>query len=205
MRRLGPPPVNPVFGEPGRLAYYYLWYFSAAEIAQVISASGWEADIGLTWFTAFAALNLMMGLAVWLARRSAAALWVVALAAAASLWVTLYWLFRVPDFIPLLWPPIGMAGWLFQATWAPQHLMAASCVITAMLLLTRYALRQSLLQVLTLALLIVAGFESSTFVGGVTFALAGLIAAPLLFTAADPLRRQRVVGGLAIAALRSFA
>jgi hypothetical protein len=79
--------------------------------------------------------------------------------------------------------------------------MAASCVITAMLLLTRYALRQSLLQVLTLALLIVAGFESSTFVGGVTFALAGLIAAPLLFAAADPLRRQRVVGGLAIAAL----
>ena len=36
MARLGLPPVNPVFGEigaPDRLAYYYLWHFSAAEIA----------------------------------------------------------------------------------------------------------------------------------------------------------------------------
>ena len=69
MTRLGVPPVNPVFGEfgtPGRLAYYYLWHFSAAELALVARASGWEADIGLTWFTAFASLALMMGLAVWL-------------------------------------------------------------------------------------------------------------------------------------------
>ena len=36
MARLGLPPVNPVFGEfgaPGHLAYYYLWHFSAAELA----------------------------------------------------------------------------------------------------------------------------------------------------------------------------
>ena len=75
MARLGVPPVNPVFGEfgaPGRLAYYYLWHFSAAELALVARATGWEADIGLTWFTAFASLSLMMGLAVWLSKRSAA-------------------------------------------------------------------------------------------------------------------------------------
>jgi hypothetical protein len=86
MTRLGLPPVNPVFGgaggAPARLAYYYLWHFSAAEIALVCSTSGWEADIGLTWFTAFTSLNLMMGLAVWLSKRNAAAIWVVALAAA---------------------------------------------------------------------------------------------------------------------------
>ena len=67
MARLGVPPVNPVFGEfgaPGRLAYYYLWHFSAAELALVARATGSEADIGLTWFTAFASLSLMMGLAV---------------------------------------------------------------------------------------------------------------------------------------------
>ena len=55
MTRLGLPPVNPVFGEagtPAHLAYYYLWHFSAAEIALITSMSGWEADIGLTWFTA---------------------------------------------------------------------------------------------------------------------------------------------------------
>ncbi len=95
--RLGVPPVNPVFGEfgaPGHLAYYYLWHFSAAEVAAAAGATGWEADIGLTWFTAFASLTLMMGLAVWLGKRPAAAIWVVALAAAGSLWITLYWIRR---------------------------------------------------------------------------------------------------------------
>ena len=43
MTRLGLPPVNPVFGEAGtrgHLAYYYLWHFSAAELALVASMSG---------------------------------------------------------------------------------------------------------------------------------------------------------------------
>src|SRR5262249_6964843 len=54
--RLGLPPVNPFFGEfgeAGRPAYYYLWYFSAAELRLVLGVSAWEADIGLTWFSAF--------------------------------------------------------------------------------------------------------------------------------------------------------
>ena len=204
MTRLGLPPVNPVFGEagtPGHLTYYYLWHFSAAEMALVTSMSGWEADIGLTWFTAFASLSLMMGLAVWLSKRASAAIWVVTLAAAGSLWATLYWIFHVKSLAPVLLPPIGMAGWLFQATWVPQHLMAASCVVTAMLLITRYALQQTLVLVLTFAMLIIAGFESSAFVGGITFAFASLIAAPILFVAADPKMRLRFVGGIAIAAL----
>ena len=204
MTRLGLPPVNPVFGEAGtrgHLAYYYLWHFSAAELALVASMSGWEADIGLTWFTAFASLSLMMGLAVWLSKRATAAIWVVTLAAAGSLWATLHWIFHAKSLAPVLLPPIGMAGWLFQATWVPQHLMAASCVTTVMLLLSRYALRQTFALVATIALLIIAGFESSAFVGGVTFAFAGLIAAPILFAEADPKQRLRFFGGLAIAAL----
>ena len=204
MTRLGLPPVNPVFGEADAssgLAYYYLWHFSAAEIALVTSMSGWEADVGLTWFTAFASLSLMMGLAVWLSKRATAAIWVVALAAAGSLWVTLYWIFQAKSFAPVLMPPTGMAGWLFQATWVPQHLMAASCVVAAMLLVTRYALQQDLALVVTIALLVVAGFESSAFVGGIAFAVAGLIAAPILLGEVDPRRRLRFVGGLAIAAL----
>ena len=204
MARLGLPPVNPVIGEAGArsgLAYYYLWHFSAAEIALVTARSGWEADVGLTWFTAFASLSLMMGLAVWLSKRGIAAIFVVALAAAGSLWVALYWIFQAKSFAPVLAPPIGMGGWLFQATWAPQHLMAASCVVTALLLLTRYALRQSLALVVTIALLVVAGFESSAFVGGIAFAVGGLIAAPILIGEVHPQRRLRFVGGLAIAAL----
>jgi hypothetical protein len=204
MARLGLPPVNPVMGEAGGssgLAYYYLWHFSAAEIVLVSSMSGWEADVGLTWFTAFASLSLMMGLAAWLGKRAAAAIWVVALAATGSLWVVLHWIFQVKSFAPMLLPPTGMGGWLFQATWAPQHLMAASCVVTALLLMTRYALQQSLTLAVTIALLVVAGFESSAFVGGVAFALAGSIAAPILLGAADPQQRWRFIGGLAIAAL----
>ena len=204
MARLGLPAVNPVFGEAGgihRLVYYYLWHFSAAELASAASASGWEADIGLTWFTAFASLSLMMGLAVWLGKRSAAATWVVVLSTAASLWVTLYRLFRVDDFEPVLWPPIGMGGWLFQATWVPQHVMAASCVVVAMLLVARYALRPRLALTLALALVVVAAFESSTFVGGVTLAIAGVIAAPILVIAGLRTQRLRFVVGLAVAAI----
>jgi hypothetical protein len=88
MTRLGLPPVNPVFaeaGQPAHLASYYLWHFSAAEVALVTSMTGWEADIGLTWFTAAASLSLMMGLAVWLSKRSSAAFLVVVLAAAVHL------------------------------------------------------------------------------------------------------------------------
>ena len=54
---------------------------------------------------------------------------------------------------------------------------------------------------MTIALLVVAGFESSAFVGGIAFAVAGLIAAPILLGEVDPQRRLRFVGGLAIAAL----
>ena len=203
MARLGLPPVNPVFGElgaPGHLAYYYLWHFSAAELALALGASGWEADIGLTWFTAFASLSLMMGLAVWLSNRAAAAIWVVVLAAAASLWVTLDWIAGARDLTPWLWPPVGMAGWLFQATWVPQHLMAASCAVTAMLLVSRFAQRQSLALLLVLVLVVVAGFESSSFVGGVTFAIAALVAAPILFVGTEPAQRRRFAIGLAVAA-----
>jgi hypothetical protein len=202
MARLGLPPVNPVIGEADAwsgLAYYYLWHFSAAEIALVTTRSGWEADVGLTWFTAFASLTLMMGLAVWLSKRGIAAIFVVALATAGSLWAPLYWIFQVKSFAPALAPPIGMGGWLFQATWAPQHLMAASCVVTALLLVTRYAMRQSLVLVVTIALLVVAGFESSAFVGGIAFVVTGSMAAPILIGAVHSQRRLRFVGGLAIA------
>jgi len=202
MARLGLPPVNPVFGEfgaPGHLAYYYLWHFSAAELALAVGATGWEADIGLTWFTAFASLSLMMGLAVWLGTRAAAAIWVVVLAAPGSLWVTLDWIAGAPDLTPWLRPPIGMAGWLFQATWVPQHLMAASCALTSMLLISRFAQQQSLALLPVLVLVVVAGFESSSFVGGVTFGTAAFIAAPILVVGTEPAQRRRFALGLAVA------
>jgi hypothetical protein len=208
MMRQGVPPVDPVFGgfgSAGRLAYYYLWHFSAAELALPLGASGWEADIGLTWFTAFASLTLMMGIAVWLSKRSAAAVWVVVLATAGSLWSTLWRIASADDLMPFMLPPVGLAGWLFQSTWAPQHLMSAACVITAMLVVVQYARRQSLALLVILALVVAAGFESSTYVGGVTFAIAALVSAPILLAAIEPGRRPRFTIGLAVAAVLAAA
>src|SRR5579872_5921258 len=166
--RQGLPPVNPVFGETGaagaaaRLVYYYLWHFSAAELAlalqPVFHVSGWEADIGLTWFTAFASLAVMMALAVWLSRRAGAALLVVALAASASLRGVISLFSGNYELEPFLQRPSGFAGWLFQAAWVPQHLIAASAVIAAMLLLVHYVKRPRLIYVLILALIVAAGF-----------------------------------------------
>ncbi len=209
MVRQGLPPVNPVFGADGagttgiagHLVYYYLWHFSAAELALALHVSGWEADIGLTWFTAFASLGVMMALAVWLSGRAGAALLVVALAASASLRAVLSFFFGNYELAPFLQQPSGFAGWLFQSAWVPQHLMAASGAITSMLLLLHYAQRPRLTAVLPLALVVAASFESSAFVGGVTFAIAAVAAAPLLFFAIDGKRRPTAILGLALAAL----
>ncbi len=208
MMRLGLPPVNPVFAEPGtpgHLVYYYLWHFSAAQLALPLPVSGWDGDVAVTWFTAFASLALMMGLAVWLSRRSAAAIWVVVLAMACSLWTTFGWIIHSDNLTPWLAQPIGLSGWLFQAAWVPQHLMAASCVVAAIVLISFIARRQSPLLLATLALTIVAGFESSTFVGGVTFAIGASCAAPFVFAAVTPGRRLRLIAGLAGAAVLAAA
>jgi len=201
--RQGLPPVNPVLGAAGatgHLAYYYLWHFSAAELALPLHASGWEADIGLTWFTAFASLSLMMGIAVWLSKRSQAAIVAVALAAAGSLRATLGLLFGNYTLEPLLQGPTGFAGWLFQSSWVPQHLMSASCVLAAMLVIVFYTERPTVPRLAALVLLAAAGFESSAYVGGITFALAALVAAPLVFDRVTPARRLNVATGLAGAA-----
>ncbi len=207
--RQGLPPVNPVFGETGaagaaaRLVYYYLWHFSAAELAlalqPVCRVSGWEADIGLTWFTAFASLAVMMALAVWLSRHAGAALLVVALAASASLRSVISLFSGNYELEPFLQRPSGFAGWLFQAAWVPQHLIAASAVIAAMLLLVHYVKRPRLIYVLILALIVAAGFESSAFVGGVTFAIAAVATAPLLIGAIEAKRRVGAILGVAAA------
>jgi len=71
----------------------------------------------------------------------------------------------------------------------------------AMLLIARHAQRQSVLLLLTLVLVVVAGFESSTYVGGITFAIAALVAVALLVVAIEPARRLRFLVGMAVAAV----
>jgi len=203
MTRQGLPPIDPVYGAAGghgQFFYYYLWHYSAAELAQALRVIGWEADIALTWFTGFASLCLLMGVAVWLGKKSSAAIWVVLFAAATSLRVALSWIFGSWTLEPFLTDPTGFAGWLFQAAWAPQHVMSAACVLLAMLLIARYAVQRSVALLLTLVLVVVAGFESSTYVGGVTFAVAALAAAPLLIAVMNRPSRLPFVVGMGVAA-----
>jgi hypothetical protein len=141
----------------------------------------------------------MMAVAVWLSRHAGAAVVVVALAVSASLREVINFFSGNYELEPFLQRPSGFAGWLFQSAWVPQHLIAASAAITAMLLLVHYVQRSRLIYILILGLLVAAGFESSAFVGGVTFAIAAVASAPLLFRAIEKKQRGRAILGVAVA------
>jgi hypothetical protein len=207
MTRLGLPPSNPFFAEAGQktpLAYYYLWHFSAAELALAFGVSGWEADIAMTGLTAFSSLALMMGFAAWIGRRSVAAVWVVPLAFAASQYPVLGAIFGANALYSVISPPTGFAGWLFQTSWAPQHTASASCVLLSSFLLMQLARRPSVLTALVLAFVTVAGYESSTWVGGIMFAVAAPVLG-LILLADAPATRAPFVGWSVTAALVTAA
>jgi hypothetical protein len=208
MTRLGLPPGNPFFAEGGQqtpLAYYYLWHFSAAELALAFGVSGWEADIVMTGVTAFSSLALMMGFAAWIGRRGAAAAWVVPLAFAASLYPVLRTIFGANALYSVISPPTGFAGWLFQTSWAPQHTASAACVLLSSFLLMQLARRPSVLTAAVLALVTAAGYESSTWVGGILFAIAAPVMALILLTDAPPAARMRFIVWSLAAALVTAA
>ncbi len=201
MVRLGLPPGNPFFGGDGQgapLVYYYLWHFSAAEIALAMGVSGWEADAALTGVTAFFSLCVMMGFASHFAGRRAAA-WVPLLAFVGSLRPILDFIFGTEAFEAALQRQTGLAGWLFQSAWAPQHIASATCALIAIFLIVEIARRPSPLLIVVLALMAAAGYQSSVWIGGFLFAIAAPITAiALLANAATGARRFLV--SLAIAA-----
>lgn len=205
MIRSGIPPKNPFFSEigvPDSIAYYYLWHFSAAAVALTTGVSGWEADAALTWFTALASLLTMVGLVVRLGGKAAAAFVVIVLAATASLRPLFDWL--APDAAAaLLGKASGLGGWLFQMAWAPQHLASATCVVLACVVLVQVAHREGWFAPVILGLVAAAGFQSSAWVGGVTFALAAAAIALYLLLSLAPGQRLgfllRTLGAAALA------
>jgi hypothetical protein len=186
--RLGLPVGNPFFGAHGvrsALGYYYLWHFSAAQLSSLLHISGWEADAAMVGFTAYASMLLMMSLAAALSARDAAddkvrrrTAVAVALVAALSLTGSLRQLMVLligwDGVHSLLSTYTGLAGWMVQASWVPQHMQSACCVVLAVLLLIDLADRPRPAAVLIVACLAAAGFGSSTWVGGITFALCAL-------------------------------
>ncbi len=208
MARLGVPAGNPFFGESDgldRLSYYYLWHFSAAELVILTGRNGWEADAGLTWFTAFSSLTLMMGFASWLSVRASAAGWVLLLALAMSIRQSLILLFGSELTHAMTGWPTGFGTWLFQIGWAPQHVASAGCVPIAFFLLLELARRQNLLTVIVLSLVVTAAFESSTWVGGVTFPLAAVAVGAMILLKIESGARFRFVLSAAGAAVLAMA
>ena len=203
--RLGLPVGNPFLGGEGPLAYYYLWHFGAGTMAKLLGVSGWEADIALTWLTAFASLSLMMGLAVALSGRRSAALWVVALSLAASLRPLLQAVVGKGAMYRLFADYQPPQSWLVQASWVPQHLAAADCAVLAALLIARLAAQPSHRVAAVLALVVAAGFESSAWIGGVTFVAAALPLGAVLLGVCEPRHRRRVLALAASAAVLAVA
>lgn len=207
MARLGVPAGNPFFGEtgsPARLSYYYLWHFGAAELAVLTGLGGWNADAGMTWFTAFASLTLMMGFAIWISARASSAAWVLIVAATASIRPVINHIAgsNLPNDV-IGWPS-GFAAWIFQIAWAPQHVASACCAVIACFLLVQMARQRGPLPTIAFALMAAAAFESSTWVGGVTFPLAAAaIAASVMIR--DAPGRWRFALRVAAAAILALA
>ncbi len=204
MARQGLPPGNPFMahdGADGRLAYYYLWYFSAAELSRVLGISGWEADIGLTFFSVLVSLAVMMAMAARLSGRRMAAVWVGLVAASATWRTTLEWLFGIASMERWLPAPGGLGGWMFQSSWVPQHLTSTSCVLTAVYLISRLAERPSVLGALVLGLVVAAGFESSTWIGGLCFAFACVALVPIAIVQGETGRRRSLFVVLCVAGI----
>lgn len=206
--RAGVPPANPFFGEngvPGRLPYYYLWHFGAAELALALGISGWEADAGLTGFTAFAALMLAAGLAAWLSGRTAAAFWALLLWLPGSARALIEMLSPTGAPQPFLsWTP-GLSGLLYQVSWAPQHVASACGVVVAVMVMVRLAQRPGLPLSLALGLLMASAFGASTWVGGILLALAAPLVAMVLTGQMPAERRAGFLWGCALAALVALA
>jgi hypothetical protein len=163
--------------------------------------SGWEADIGLTFFSVLVSLALMMAMAARLSGRRSAAVWVGLVAGCATWRTTFEWLFGVDAMERWLPAPGGLGGWMFQSSWVPQHLMSTSCVLAAVYLISRLAERPSVFGALVLGLMVAAGFEASTWIGGLCFAFACIALVPIALVQGEARRRRALFLALCAAGL----
>jgi hypothetical protein len=207
--RTGVPPANPFLGAgdgSGSVAYYYYWLFGAAQLALIAGASGWNADVAATWFTAFASLTLMCGLAFRLSgARAASTMFVLVAVCGGSLRPVLTVLFGQEQTDDALEGATGLAGWFFQTSWSPHHVASATAVVLSLILMERLVRAPSVASTLVLGLLVAASFGSSLWVGGITFALCSGAAVIVLLASGKPGRRLPFLAALAMAGCMAVA
>jgi hypothetical protein len=148
---------------------------------------------------------LMMGLAVWLGSRASSAFWVLAVAATSAIREILSWVFGWETVGTISGWPTGFGGWLFQVTWAPQHVASAGCAVIAIFLLVRMAQRPGWPLALAMSLVSAAAFESSTWVGGISYPLAAVVTGITMLVRIEPDRRWRFVALVVTAAIFAIA
>jgi len=195
------------------LNYYYQWYFVASQLKILGGLSGWQADIVMTWFTAFAAVSLLVGITLQITKPRAG-FFVIILFFTGSIYTVLCWIFGTRFRNIFCISPLRdlEAPWL-QLSWAPQHVFSALSIILALFLCSkilnnsstvknstisrknpmrtkvladRIQSTQILLYSAVIGICIASAAASSIWVGGVALALAAPIIGAGLISAKTP-------------------
>lgn len=182
--REGVQPLNPYFapfGEALPLNYYYQWYFLASQLKVLGGLSGWQADIVMTWFTAFASVCLLIGITLQIAKKTRAGIFVILLSFTGQMHIILCRVFgsRFQNFF-CIDTFRGLEPLWLQSTWVPQHVFSALSIV-----LTLFFCAQILSKTTPIAtyasiigLCIASAAGSSIWVGGIALA----IAAPVIIS-----------------------
>lgn len=194
--REGMLPVNPYYAPEGErilLIYYYIWHFFAAQLKLIGGVTGWQAEVAMNGFTAFATLSFLMALAALSSQRRALAAWLVLLFALlgppADLLMTLLSQ-GLHDWVG--YPKVnggqvhGLEVLWLQAAWVPQHVLAALSIVVLLFFISRVLLypRMQLGYAVMAGLTAATGFGASTWVGGIALG----VSLPVLAGAALALR-----------------
>jgi hypothetical protein len=210
--REGLPLRNPFYAPLGQrilLSYSYGWYVLAAAVKLLTHATGWQAEVAMSWMTSFSVITFLVAQAWRLTASPRAGAWLILLFLMGPLSSDL-----LPVVLGAKWLPfVGLPSnhglelvWL-QLAWAPQHVFSALCIVL-MLWLISLAMASEQMRfrlAMTVGFLAAAGFESSIWVGGVALGAATplLIAAALLQRL--PWQRYRnLIALIAVAAVVCF-
>lgn len=179
--REGLQPSNPYFspfGEALSLNYYYQWYFLASQLKILGGLSGWQADIVMTWFTAFASVCLLIGITLQITKPRAG-IFVIMLFFTGPMYSILCRIFgpRLQNFF-CIDPFRDLEPLWLQLTWVPQHVFSALCIILILFLCSRILSKSTpiLIYGMIIGLSTASAAGSSIWVGGIGLA----IAAPMI-------------------------
>lgn len=174
INRDGLPIKNPFMlssPESDVISYYYLWYLSSANLANIFRISGWSSDIAMTFVTAASSLFVVAALI----KETTSGGWrplLIGLLGAISSGVLVY-----ADRLTLggVWGFMShehpMEPWITQASWVPQHMASAAFVCISCFFIPSLKDNLDWKKFAIFTSLIVAGFGCSTWVGGITFVI----------------------------------